>query len=381
MEPAPLSSTEPFRAAHASAKSWQAAAADIILQIGRLTAQHRLGFVYVTDAFADSLDDIAVFLKQTTGVPQWVGTIGMGICGAGQEYFDEPAMSVLVAPIPESAFRVFSGVKPDAAPVLSQHADWLSSVDIPLGILHGDPSNEKTPELIAEIADKTSGFLVGGLTASRRRNAQLAGKVAEGDVSGVLVSLADVPVQAGLTQGCSPIGPVRTITSAVDNVVLEIDGRPALSVLKEDIGEVLARDLRRIDGYIFVSFPVKGSDKADYLVRNLVGIDVENEAIAVGEYVAPGDSLMFCRRDHDSAVTDLKRMLGELKARTDDAPIRGGLYYSCIARGPNQFGGGSAELKIIEEVLGEFPLAGFFANGEISHNRLYGYTGVLTLFV
>jgi small ligand-binding sensory domain FIST len=25
------------------------------------------------------------------------------------------------------------------------------------------------------------------------------------------------------------------------------------------------------------------------------------------------------------------------------------------------------------------PLAGFFANGEISHNRLYGYTGVLTL--
>jgi small ligand-binding sensory domain FIST len=24
---------------------------------------------------------------------------------------------------------------------------------------------------------------------------------------------------------------------------------------------------------------------------------------------------------------------------------------------------------------------GFFCNGEISHNRLYGYTGVLTLFL
>jgi hypothetical protein len=24
---------------------------------------------------------------------------------------------------------------------------------------------------------------------------------------------------------------------------------------------------------------------------------------------------------------------------------------------------------------------GFFGNGEICHNRLYGYTGVLTLFV
>lgn len=27
------------------------------------------------------------------------------------------------------------------------------------------------------------------------------------------------------------------------------------------------------------------------------------------------------------------------------------------------------------------PMVGFFGNGEISHNRLYGYTGVLTLFV
>jgi len=27
------------------------------------------------------------------------------------------------------------------------------------------------------------------------------------------------------------------------------------------------------------------------------------------------------------------------------------------------------------------PLAGFFGNGEISRNLLYGYTGVLTLFL
>ncbi|MGB5307168.1 MAG: histidine kinase, partial [Gammaproteobacteria bacterium] len=38
-------------------------------------------------------------------------------------------------------------------------------------------------------------------------------------------------------------------------------------------------------------------------------------------------------------------------------------------------------LKMISEQLGEFPLVGFFANGEISHNLLYGYTGVLTLFL
>jgi small ligand-binding sensory domain FIST len=44
------------------------------------------------------------------------------------------------------------------------------------------------------------------------------------------------------------------------------------------------------------------------------------------------------------------------------------------------FGAPNRELGLIRDTLGDFPLVGFFANGEISHNRLYGYTGVLTLF-
>ena len=34
-----------------------------------------------------------------------------------------------------------------------------------------------------------------------------------------------------------------------------------------------------------------------------------------------------------------------------------------------------------EAALGPVPLAGFFTNGEIFRNRLYSYTGVLTLFL
>jgi small ligand-binding sensory domain FIST len=45
------------------------------------------------------------------------------------------------------------------------------------------------------------------------------------------------------------------------------------------------------------------------------------------------------------------------------------------------FGPNSEELNSLRKELGDFPLAGFFCNGEISNNRLYGYTGVLTLFL
>ena len=38
-------------------------------------------------------------------------------------------------------------------------------------------------------------------------------------------------------------------------------------------------------------------------------------------------------------------------------------------------------VKKLEGELGEVPLVGLFGNGAISHNRVYGYTGVLSLFL
>lgn len=376
-----MSDGHDFRAAHASAPAWRDAAATILAEIGELTSAHQLGFVYVTDAYADALSDIVVFLRQTMGVRNWVGTVGLGVVGMGKEYFDEPAMSVLVTPIKESAYRLFTDEEGDADEILRENADWLAKADTPLAIVHADPRIEDVVGRIENFAKATNSFLAGGLTASRGQFTQLAGEVDEGVLSGVMMSLHEVPVQLGLTQGCSPIGPPRTVTGAEDNILFSIDGRPALDVLKEDIGEVLARDLKRISGYIFAALPVPGSDTADYLVRNLVGIDQEAGAVAIGEAVTNGNTVMFCRRDPDSAVEDLKRMLNDLKRRAGGGEIKGGLYFSCVARGPNQFGPNSQELGIIRDILGEFPLAGLFANGEISNDRLYGYTGVLALFL
>jgi small ligand-binding sensory domain FIST len=125
---------------------------------------------------------------------------------------------------------------------------------------------------------------------------------------------------------------------------------------------------------------IRGSDTGDYLVRNLVGIDPQQQWLAIGEWLEPGAEIMFCRRDAKSAREDLVRVLDSARQAIDGVP-RGGLYFSCLGRGEGLFGGDSAELKLISQHLGEFPLAGFFGNGEVSHDRLYGYTGVLLLFL
>lgn len=376
-----MTNSEPFLAAHASGASWNEVAGKIILDLQPISAAHRLGFLYVSDQFAGDLKDIAVFLRQTTGVPHWVGTVGFGVCGTGVEYFDEPAIAVMLAPIPEDSFRVFSGVTKDMTPLTEGHGAWLDRQIPPLAIVHGDPRNEHLPDLIEQMSDATNGFLVGGLSASNSGFPQLADGIDDGGLSGVMLSLDAVPVQSGLTQGCSPIGEIHTVTQAHENILIEINDRPALDVFKEDIGDVLARDLRRVAGYIFAALPVAGSDTGDYLVRNLVGIDPNAGALAIGETVDAGDRIMFCRRDRDSAVGDMRRMLGGLKQRVGNGTVRGGLYFSCCGRGPNQFGPDGAEMQIVADELGSFPLVGFFANGEISNNRLYGYTGVLALFL
>jgi small ligand-binding sensory domain FIST len=182
-----------------------------------------------------------------------------------------------------------------------------------------------------------------------------------------------------LSQGISPLGGRHTITSGNKNIVATLDHRPALDVMKEEIGEVLARDLRRAAGYIFVGLPVRGSDTGDYMVRNILGVDPQNHLVAIGEIIEPGDELLFCRRDQQTAEDDLRRMLASIRAQLK-SPARGGVYYSCLGRGRHMFGEPNRELGLIREALGDVPLVGFFANGEISHDRLYGYTGVLTLF-
>lgn len=88
---------------------------------------------------------------------------------------------------------------------------------------------------------------------------------------------------------------------------------------------------------------------------------------------------MFVRRDAESAAKDLQRMLAGLRSRLSGPP-KAGLYYSCVARGPNLFAEAHHEMRAIREAFGDIPLAGFFGNGEISDDRVYGYTGVLTLF-
>jgi len=367
-----------FAYACAASPNWRDAARECLTQLGPISDETNFGFVYITDSIASEARSILDYLRVNTGVYHWIGSVGMGVCATGREFYDRPAMAVMLCSFEPESFQVFSGLRsPEDIERLPMHFEGIPAN---FAVVHADPRTVNLDRLVDHFAGALeSGFLTGGLSSSRNEYVQIADVVTKGGMSGVMFS-DQVVVSTRLTQGCSPIGPRHSITGAQQNVLVTLDGRAALDVFREDIGETMWRDIDHLGSTLFAGLSVHTSDHEDYLVRNLVGIDPTNKLVAIGDTAREGSEIMFCRRDDLSAAEDMSRMLESIKSGLYRRP-RGAVYYSCIGRGANLFGARSEELGMIRDSLGEVPLVGFFGNGEISHNRVYAYTGVLTLFI
>jgi small ligand-binding sensory domain FIST len=222
-----------------------------------------------------------------------------------------------------------------------------------------------------------------------------------------------VALLSRVTQGCQPVAPEREITEAEGHVVLKLADEPALEVMLADLDISLSEPQKAIAvvraTLVGLSAPGQsgvgraGNLGSDVRVRHIIGLDPLRQGVAIAEHLEPGMLMTFCRRDVQAARADLVRVCAEIRealepemlsieainALSDDPVptlpqvglrIAGAVYVSCTGRGGPHFGGPSAELQIIRHALGDVPLVGFFAAGEIAHNQLYGYTGVLTVF-
>lgn len=396
-----------FLLGHATHPDWRGALALAAAQVEARRVEHEasargplsLGFVYFTDHFAGDADALVAELRRRWPGVAWVGSVGVGIAAMGVEYIDEPALVLMLAALPTGRFEVFSGAKK------------LHRLQPFSALVHADPATPDLTELIGEMSDRvSSGYLFGGLASSRSGAVHVADGAWRGGLSGVAFS-RDVALVSRVTQGCQPLGPVRRVTAAERNLVLALDGQPALPCLLRDLGladlseprTAMARlraTLVALADADAVMLGRPGQFGADTRVRHLVGLDPARDAVAVADLVEPGMSLGFCHRDVQAARRDLVRVCAEIRDEVESAHepawadgaaaaeparrIAGAIYVSCSGRGGPHFGGPSAELQIVQHALSgggpEVPLVGFFAAGEIARHHVYGYTGVLTVF-
>ena len=360
-----------FAAGMGRGADWRTALTEALAQ-DAIAQGANLGFVYFSDLFSADAPELLEALKNDTGIASWVGCSTIGPIGKGKTSMGSPCLSLLTAALPEQSFRVFSGRER-----LPSASDGYTPY---FAVVHADPMTPDMPDLVADMAGKvSSGFLTGGLASSRRRNLHIANDVLFGGISGVAFT-SDVGVATRLTQGCAALPGRHVITSCEENVIQRIDQRAALDVYLETVGEDERHDLRAAAQRVLVGLPVAGREAGDYRVRSVIGVDPNQGLLAINEAVEAGQSLLFVRRDTESAYADMQNMLSELKASLPSPP-QGAIYVSCNGRGSNMFDADHQEVDMIRDAFGEIPLTGFFANGEISHDQLYGFTGVLTLFL
>jgi small ligand-binding sensory domain FIST len=411
-----------FPFGHATHPQWEMAAGLVLAQLRAqmalrdYAAHPTLGLLYITDHYAafaqDILDHLGAELPEVT---DWSGTVGVGIASSNVEYFDEPALALMLCDLPPDQYRVFSGVAP-LPMTFTPHT----------ALVHADASTPDVAELIAEMAGRTAtGYLFGGLASSRSEvvqfavggNGNLSGHggargVFRGGLSGVAFG-EDIALVSRVTQGCRPVADRRRITAADGNVVLELDGRAALDTLLDDLGISLEQPQEAMSTLraTLVGLTRPGDELLartgnfgdDVVVRHIIGLDPARRGVAVADRVGEGMELAFCQRNAQAARADLTRICAEIReelepeelslavanalaeadAQAEPTPARriaGAVYVSCAGRGGPHFGGPSAELQIVRRALGDVPLVGFFAGGEIARDHLYGYTGVLTVF-
>ncbi|WP_374602062.1 FIST N-terminal domain-containing protein [Niveibacterium sp.] len=357
-----------FASGFALAADWHLAL-DTCLERLALPAGANLGFCYWSDHFNAEVEAILQALQARTGVTHWVGASALGLIGREGAQLDAPGISLLVAQLPPDSFRVFSGRAPlPNAREFAAHS----------AIVHADPATPDMPDLVRDMAGKLSGLhLSGGMASGRDGNLLIADAAFTGGLCGVAFDRR-LAILGELSQGCRQLGPARVATEVEDNLIGRLDGRRSVAVFRDAVSPLYRDDLRRAARGVQLAL----SDEADprhYTVRHIIGIDPNGGRLAIDDLAEEGQQVFFVRRDADSATHDLDTMLLALRERCPSAP-KTALYVSCTGRGGSLFERDDSEVEAIQRVFGNIPLAGFFASGELLGERLYGYTGVLTLF-
>lgn len=401
-----------FASAGASGTDWRDTSKAVLEKLESVRTEghaFNFGFLYISDHLADDALSILNLFKSVLNIEHWIGGIALGVCVCGESFIDMPAISAMITCFDDDAFCMIPPVHDQPMPELER---WLKEHEAMLTFVHGDPIADQDPAVtLKAIEELTGGFVLGGLTSSRKSHAQFAGELYDASVCGAVFA-SDVKVATMLSQGCNVIGETHAITRCDGHTVYEINEQKALSVFENDIraltmkmtgldpdkmmveddsilhkSEVPKEFQSVLQGEIHAALPISESDQKDYLVRNIIGLDPDKGSILISQHVSNGDRIIFVHRDHDSVYQDLSASLVALRKRVQHEQgcfePKGAIYISCVARAFNHFdqNGHDNEMALIRDVIGDVPLAGFYAGGEISKARLYGYTGILALFL
>ncbi len=374
-----------------------------------------LAFVFVSVAFASEYARLMPLIQAQLPVAHIVGCSGSGVIGMDGEFPSEieegPALSITVAHLPNVNIESFHLTAADLPDLDSPPQAWSDLIGVtpeaqPSFVLMADPFSSGTSELLQGMdyaypeATKVGG-LAGIESFSRNSGLFCGGELHREGIVGVALS-GEIVLEAIVAQGCRPIGELYRVSEGDRNIMLKLEpddledtdaAQTPLEILQNIFQDMDEEERELAQNALFIGVAQSGFKpsltRRDFLIRNLVGVDPRNGAIAVADKIRPGMRVQFHMRDAQTSEEDLEGMLRRYRIErlesklendgTGASPV-GALLFACTGRGEGLYDEPNFDSDLFEEYLGPLPVGGFFCNGEIgpvgSTTFLHGFTSV-----
>ncbi len=368
-----------------------------------------LALVFASASYASDLPRLLPLLQQKLTASHWLGAVGGGVIGtdgAGvpHEIEQQPALTVTLLHLPGATLHPFVINTGDLPDLDGPAEPWRLRVGADLAddqslLLLLDPASEAINDLISGLDYAYPGVTkVGGIAGPH--SAPHGSLLFGGSDGGDTVHNGAVGCMIGgawrldpvLAQGCRPIGPVLEVEQAQRNVVIEVScgntRNSPVAALQAILTDLTPAEREQVKHSLFLGvarndFSLPVSDVASgmeepraFLVRNLIGVDPRNGAVAVGERMRVGQKVQFQLRDADASREESRQLLAAQTRRQPD-PLAA-LLFACLGRGESLYGQADGDVNLCRDVFGTVPIAGLFCNGEIGPvggtTHLHGYT-------
>jgi hypothetical protein len=175
-----------------------------------------------------------------------------------------------------------------------------------------------------------------------------------------------VTIGHGSKGGWDNFGPERLVTRSQANVLVELDGRPALELYKEYLGE-LASGLPAT-GLLFPLALRANADDEKSLVRTILAVDEERQSMTFAGDIPEGSLARLMRANFDRLIdgaSEAASLAGTAHAGATDETLA--IAISCVGR---RLVLGERAEEEIEATLDVLPAGtrqiGFYSYGEIS---------------
>jgi hypothetical protein len=188
-----------------------------------------------------------------------------------------------------------------------------------------------------------------------------------------------------VNHGCISTGVEYKVTRSQGNTIYELDGKPALEIIREYMPDDEILDWSKAFVRLALGFKVPDdmNEYDQYMIRVMQTKDDKTGAVTLPTEVAEGTSVWMTRRDYEKVAAGIDQLADRIKDQLGDNPAKVVFQFDCAGRGKSFLRDQQKKLLLdrLQREIPDVPWLGFFTLGEISPvgevNCFHNYTAVV----